>query len=60
MSDFLHEAEKFADSHEQQVDQGLERAGKEIDEHTDDRYDKEIDEGVRLAEQHIGDRQPDN
>lgn len=58
MTDFLNQAEKFADSHDQQVDQALERAGKEIDERSGDRYDKEIDEGVRAAERHIGDGNP--
>jgi hypothetical protein len=60
MTGFFNEAEMFADSHEQQVNQALQRAGKEFDERTGDRYDTEIDKGVQLAEQHIGDGQPGN
>ena len=56
MSDYLDDAKRFADSHEEQVEQGLERGAKEAEERTGDRYDQQIDRGVRSAEEHIGER----
>ncbi len=56
MSDFMSKAEKFAGSHEKQVDEGLDHAGQEVDQRTDHRYDKEVDKGVRAAEKEVHDR----
>ena len=54
MSDFLHDAKQFADSHEQQVDRAVEGAGKEVDERTGNKYDKEVEKGEQAVEHHIG------
>lgn len=55
MSDYLEKAEQFAGSHEQQVDEGLDKAAKEAERRTDDRYDPQIDQGVKEVEKHIHD-----
>jgi MT0933-like antitoxin protein len=60
MGDIFHEAEKFADSHEKLVDQGLTKLGEAADRRTGDKYDKEIDAGVREVEKHVGDGNPSN
>lgn len=60
MSDVFENAEKFADSHEKQVDAGIEKAGQQIDDRTGNKYDKEVDKAEHLAEQHVGDGNPDS
>jgi hypothetical protein len=54
MNDFLNQGKDFADKHDKQVDQGLERAGDEADKRTGGKYDKQIDKGVDAAQQHTG------
>jgi len=58
MSEMFEEAKKFAESHPQQVDKGIEEAARQAEKRTGDRYDKEIDKAVSEAEQHIGDHEP--
>ncbi len=58
MSDFLNKAEQFAGKHEKQVDEGLDKAGEQVDERTGHRYDKEVDKGVQAAEQHVHKQNP--
>lgn len=60
MSDYIEKAEKFAGQHEKQVDEGLERAGEQVDERTGHKYDKEVDKGVQAAEKQIEDRRNDS
>jgi hypothetical protein len=60
MSDLFHEAEKFADSHEKLVDEGVAKLGEEAERRSGDKYDKQIDAGVREAEKHVGDGNPGN
>jgi len=60
MSDVFDDAKKFADDHEKQVDQGLDNAGHEADQHTGGTYDDQIDKGVDAAEKHVGDGDPGN
>ena len=57
MSDYLDDAKRFADSHEEQVEQGLERGATEAEERTDNRYDQQIDRGVQMAEDRIGEKE---
>jgi hypothetical protein len=57
MSDFLKKAKDFADQHEEQVDQGIERAGDQIDERTGNKYGEQIDKGVAAAQERTGDNQ---
>ncbi|MBW6435423.1 antitoxin [Actinoplanes hulinensis] len=54
MTDFLDKAKKLADQHDEQVDQGLEKAGDQIDERTGNRYSDQIDRGVDEAQKRTG------
>jgi len=51
---FLDKAKDFADKHDEQVDQGLEKAGDQVDERTGNKYSGQIDKGVDAAQQHTG------
>ncbi|WP_431928168.1 antitoxin [Micromonospora wenchangensis] len=54
MSDFLNKAKDFADKHDKQVDQGLEKAGDFADKRTGGRYGEQIDKGVDAAQARTG------
>ena len=43
---FLDKAKELADKHDKQVDQGLEKAGDQIDERTGNKYSSQVDKGV--------------
>ena len=55
MGGFMDKAEEFADQHDQQVDQGIEKAGDFAEEKTGGKYDDQIDKGVDAAQQRTGD-----
>lgn len=61
MSDFLEKAKDMASEHDDQVDQGLDKAGDVIDERTGGKYGEQIDKGVDLAQERTGagDQVPD-
>ncbi|MFI6130199.1 antitoxin [Micromonospora sp. NPDC051141] len=54
MSDFMDKAQDFADKHDKQVDQGIEKAGDMADKRTGGKYDQQIDKGVDMAQQRTG------
>ncbi len=54
---FMDEAKDFADQHDEQVDNGLDKAGEQIDERTGNKYTEQIDKGVEQAQQRTGDNQ---
>lgn len=54
MSDFMDKAKDFADQHDKQVDQGIDKAGEMADKRTEGRYDQQIDKGVDMAQQRTG------
>jgi 4-alpha-glucanotransferase len=56
----LDKGKELADKHDEQVDQGLEKAGDQADERTGDKYADHIDKGVDQAQQRTGagDTQP--
>ncbi|MFC0004958.1 antitoxin [Micromonospora siamensis] len=54
MSNFMDKAQDFADKHDKQVDQGLEKAGDQVDQRTGGKYDQQIDKGVDMAQQRTG------
>jgi hypothetical protein len=54
MGDFMDKAKDFADQHDKQVDQGLEKAGDMADQRTGGKYDEQIDKGVEMAQQRTG------
>ena len=57
---FLDKAKELADKHDKQVDQGLEKAGDQIDERTGNKHSSQVDKGVDAAQQRTGegDTQP--
>jgi MT0933-like antitoxin protein len=54
MGGFMDKANEFADQHDDQVDQGLEKAGDVADEKTGGKYDNQVDRGVDMAQERTG------
>jgi phage-related protein len=52
---FLDKAREFADKHDEQVDQALDKIGEQIDERTGHKYTEQIDRGVDEAQKRTGD-----
>jgi len=52
---FLEQAKDFADKHDKQVDQLLEKVGDEADKRTGHKYTTQIDRGVDEAQKRTGD-----
>jgi MT0933-like antitoxin protein len=52
---FLDKAKDLADKHDEQVDEGIEKAGEQVDQRTGNKYDSQIDKGVNAAQEHTGD-----
>ena len=59
MSDFMDKAKDFADEHDKQVDQGIEKGGDMVDQRTGGKYDEQIDKGVDMAQQRTGEGDTD-
>ena len=51
---FMDKAKDFAGDHDKQVDQGLEKAGDQIDDRTGNKHSNQIDKGVYQAQQRTG------
>ncbi|MEU4221779.1 antitoxin [Actinoplanes sp. NPDC026623] len=51
---FADKAKDFADEHDKQVDEGIEKAGDQIDDRTGNRHSTQIDKGVDQAQQRTG------
>ena len=51
---FLDKAKEFADKHDEQVDQLLEKVGDEVDKRTGHKYTSQIDKGVDEAQKRTG------
>ena len=51
---FMDKAKEFADDHDRQVDQGLEKVGDQIDDRTGNKHSSQIDKGVDQAQQRTG------
>lgn len=54
MSDFMDKAQDFADKHDKQVDQGIDKAGDQIDQRTGEKYSDQIDRGVDETQERTG------
>lgn len=54
MSDFMDKATQAVDQHDEQVDEGLQKAGDQLDERTGGRYGDQIRTGVDQAQEHTG------
>jgi hypothetical protein len=55
MGGFMDKAKDAAEQHEDQVDQGLDKAGDFADQKTGGKYDQQIDRGVDAAQERTGD-----
>jgi len=51
---FMDKAKDLADKHDEQVDQGLDKAGDQVDQRTGNKYSSQIDKGVDQAQQRTG------
>jgi hypothetical protein len=54
MADFMDKATEAVNQHDQQVDQGLQKAGEQVDQRTGGTHTERIDQGVDAAQQHTG------
>jgi hypothetical protein len=54
MSDFMEKAKNLAGEHDEQVDQGLDKAGDAVDDRTGGKYGEQIDKGVDAAQERTG------
>jgi hypothetical protein len=51
---FMDKAKDFADEHDEQLDQGIEKAGDQVDKRTGDKYSSQVDKAVDQAQQRSG------
>jgi MT0933-like antitoxin protein len=51
---FMDKAKDFAEDHDKQVDQGIEKAGDQVDQRTGEKHSSQIDKGVDAAQQRTG------
>jgi len=52
--DFADKAKDFADRHDEQIDEGIEKAGNQVDDRTGNRHSTQIDKGVDQAQERTG------
>jgi hypothetical protein len=57
---FMDKAKDFADKHDEQVDQGIEKAGDQVDQRTGDKYSSQVDKAQDQAQQRTGDGDTQN
>jgi hypothetical protein len=55
VTDFVDRAKDFADERDQQLDEGLEKVGDQVDQRTEGRYGEQVDRGVDEAQRRTGD-----
>ena len=51
---FMDKAKDFTDEHDEQLDQGIEKAGDQVDKRTGDKYSSQVDKAVDQAQQRSG------
>jgi hypothetical protein len=51
---FMDKAKDFAGDHDEQVDEGVEKAGEQIDDRTGGKYESQVDKGVNEAQERTG------
>ncbi|MER7009420.1 antitoxin [Dactylosporangium sp. NPDC000555] len=54
MSKLLDKAKEFLTKRDHSVDKGLNKAGEQADQRTDQKYTEHIDKGVQEAKKHTG------
>ena len=52
---FLDDAKRFIDEHDDQVDQGIEKAGDLVDDKTDGKFADKVDQAQDIVEEKTGD-----
>ncbi len=57
MSSFMDKAKEFAAEHDEQVDEGIEKAGEQVDRRTGGKHTEQVDKAVRFAQEHTPDKQ---
>ncbi|WP_433041248.1 antitoxin [Dactylosporangium sp. CS-033363] len=50
----IDKAKEFAGKHDDKVDQGLDKAGEQVDKRTGEKYSDQIDKGVDMAQERTG------
>ncbi|MCW3841205.1 antitoxin [Micromonospora yasonensis] len=58
MRDFADKAEDLAKQHPKQADEGVQKAGQQVDQRTGERYDKQVQQGEQAAEKRINQGNP--
>jgi RNA polymerase-binding transcription factor DksA len=53
MRDFMDKTKEQAKQHPKQADEAIQKGGQEVDQHTGDRYDKQVQQGEQAAERRI-------
>jgi hypothetical protein len=51
---FMDKAKDFAEDHDKQVDEGVQKVGDQVDERTGEKYSSQIDKGVDTAQERTG------
>ena len=54
MSGFLDKAKDLADQHDDKIDQGIEKAGDQVDQRTGDKYTSQVDRAQDEAQKRTG------
>ncbi len=54
MGGFMDKAKDFADQHDEQLDEGAEKAGDVADQRTGGQHGEQIDRGVDIAQERTG------
>ena len=50
----MDKAKDMADQHDEQVDQGLEKVGDQVDQRTGNKFSSQVDKGVDQAQERTG------
>ncbi|GAA2373221.1 antitoxin [Dactylosporangium salmoneum] len=54
MSKIVDKAKEFLGKHDDKVDEGLDKAGEQVDRRTDQKYTDQVQKGVQSAKEHTG------
>ncbi|MER7274916.1 antitoxin [Dactylosporangium sp. NPDC000244] len=54
MSKIVDKAKEFLGKHDDKVDEGLDKAGEQVDRRTGQKYTGQVQKGVQTAKEHTG------
>ena len=54
LGEYAQKAEQYAKDHPDQVDKGVQRGEKSVEQDTDHRFDQQVGEGGEQIERHVG------